>query len=129
MQLLQTVVVKQILTEHSKAELMQNYESRKHNLLKECDQLRFEARKLAKNKKYNPTKVQSHYEKEIVKREEKIKILDFQLEQIHILPIGSEVKEREVQAVVDINIGDKWEDLISKTIIIKDGIVDEIRQG
>ncbi|MBE4908752.1 YlqD family protein [Bacillus luteolus] len=129
MQLLQTVVVKQILTEHSKTELMQNYESRKDNLLKECDQLRFEGRKLAKNKKYNPTKVQSHYEKEIVKREEKIKILEFQLEQLHILPIGSELKEREVQAIVDIKIGDKWEDLNSNTIIIKDGIVDEIRQG
>lgn len=129
MQILQTVVVKQILTERSKAELMQNYESKKHNLVKECDQLRFEGRKLAKNKKYNPTKVQSSYEKEIMKREEKIKILEFQLEQIHILPIGSELKEKEVHAIVEINVGDKWEGLHSKTIIIKDGIVHEIRQG
>jgi hypothetical protein len=127
MQLLQTVVVKQILTDHSKAELMQTYESRKHNLLKECDQLRFEGRKLAKNKKYNPTKIQSYYDKEILKREEKIKLLDFQLEQIHILPIGSELKESEVQAIIDINVGDRWEDISSKTIIIKDGIVEEIR--
>lgn len=61
-------------------------------------------------------------------RLEKIKLLDFQLEQLHILPLGSELKEREVQALIDVQVGDKWENVISqRAIIIEDGIIKEIR--
>ena len=61
-------------------------------------------------------------------RLEKIKLLDFQLEQLHILPLGSELKEREVQALIDVQVGDQWENVIAKrAIIIEDGIVKEIR--
>ena len=34
-------------------------------------------------------------------RKEKIKLLEFQIEQLHILPLGSEIKEKEVQALVE----------------------------
>ncbi|HZH63097.1 MAG TPA: YlqD family protein, partial [Metabacillus sp.] len=66
--------------------------------------------------------------KEIEKRREKIKLVEFQLEQVHTLPIGSEIKEKEVDAIVDISVGDNWDELMKeKTIVIKDGIVDQIR--
>lgn len=62
-------------------------------------------------------------------RQEKIKLLDFQCEQLHMLPLGSELKETEVQALIDVNVGDRWDELVNgKTIIIKDGIVAEIRE-
>lgn len=54
--------------------------------------------------------------------------MDFQIEQLHMLPLGSELKEKEVQAIIEVKKGTPWEDIEKgKTIIIKDGIVDEIR--
>ncbi|AIE59630.1 YlqD family protein [Bacillus methanolicus] len=129
MKILQTVVVKQILTENSRNELLEKYRSKKRQLEKETDQLRFELRKFEKSKKFQPENVRKHFEKEIQMRQEKIKLLDFQCEQLHMLPLGSELKETEVQALIDVNVGDRWDELVNgKTIIIKDGIVAEIRE-
>ncbi|MEH7122881.1 YlqD family protein [Bacillus sp. JJ1532] len=128
MKIIQSVVVKQVLTENSKSELLNKYHSNKLQLQKECDQLRFEMKKQEKSKKFNAANLKKQFEKEIQTRKEKIKLLDFQIEQLHILPLGSELKEKEVNAIIDIEIGDRWEDIQSgKTIIIKDGIVQDIR--
>jgi len=126
--ILQNVIVKQILTEKSKLELLDQFNSKKAVLKKECDQLRFELKKLEKTKKFQPVSLKTHFEKEIDVRKEKIKLLDFQIQQLDILPYGSELKEREVQAIVDVEIGQKWEEIVqTKTIIVKDGIVDEFK--
>ncbi|QED47519.1 YlqD family protein [Cytobacillus dafuensis] len=128
MKILQSVVVKQVLTENSKSELLDKYRSNKQQLQKECDQLRFELKKLEKTKKFQQISLNKHYEKEIQIRQEKIKLIDFQIEQLHMLPIGSELKEKEVKAIIEIEEGDRWEDVQSgRTIIIQDGIVKEIR--
>ncbi len=128
LKILQSVVVKQVLTEKSKLALLEGYEKNKQQLKKECEQLRFELKKLEKTKKYQPNNIKLHFEQEIQKREEKVKLLDFQIEQLHILPLGSELKEKEVKAIIEIEVGDRWEAVQSeKTIIIKDGIIDEIR--
>jgi hypothetical protein len=128
MKIIQTVEVKQILTEESKAKLLKKFAARKRSLQQECEQLRFELKRLEKAKKHSPLLLKQHFEKEINDRLEKVKLLDFQIEQLHILPLGSELKEREIQALVEVNIGDKWEEVMSpKTIIIEDGIVKEIR--
>lgn len=128
MKIIQTVEVKQILTEKSRAELHEKFSARKRKLQQECDQLRFEQKRLEKSAKYPPTILKQYFTKEIDDRLEKIKLLEFQLEQLHILPLGSELKEREVQALVDVQIGDRWDDMINtRAIIIEDGIVKEIR--
>ena len=54
MKILQNVIVKQILTEKSKLELLDQFNSKKAVLKKECDQLRFELKKLEKTKKFQP---------------------------------------------------------------------------
>ncbi len=128
MKILQTVVVKQILTEKSKQELHDNYSARKLQLQKECDQLHFELKRLEKTKKFQISGLKNHFEKEIQKRQEKEKLLDFQLEQLELLPLGSELKEKEVQALIEIKVGDNWEEKLGQpTILIKDGIIAEIR--
>ncbi|WP_419392481.1 YlqD family protein [Cytobacillus praedii] len=128
MKILQSVVVKQVLTEKSKLFLLEGYEKNKQQLIKECEQLKFELKKLEKTKKFQSNNLKIHFEKEIHKRQEKAKLLDFQIEQLHILPLGSELKEKEVNAIIDIEVGDCWKMVQSeKTIIIKDGIIDEIR--
>lgn len=97
-------------------------------LQKECDQLRFELKKLDRTKKFPSASLKSHFEKEINGRKEKIKLIDFQIEQLNLLPLGSEIKEKEVQALVDVNVGDSWDQITKEQmIIVKDGIIIEIR--
>ncbi|WP_163101561.1 YlqD family protein [Peribacillus alkalitolerans] len=128
MKILQTVVVNQVLTEASKNKLLDKYKSKQVHIQKEIDQLKFEVKKLDKTKKFQPASLKVHFEKEVEKRQEKIKLLDFQMEQLEILPVGSELKEREVQALVEVEVGSNWDELIqTKTIVVKDGIVDDIR--
>jgi hypothetical protein len=126
MNILHQVTVKQILTETSKHELIVQFTTKKKKLEQECDQLYFEYKKVEKSN----NQLATQFLKEIDKRRDKIKLVEFQLKQVHTLPIGSELKEKEVQAIVKVNIGDNWNELMSeKTIVIKDGIVDQIRLG
>ncbi|HYK73205.1 MAG TPA: YlqD family protein [Pseudoneobacillus sp.] len=128
MKILQTVVVKQVLTEKSKKELLEIFQKNRSKLQKECDQLRFEQKKFEKNSKLSTINVRDHFGGEIQARQEKIKIISFQMEQLELLPLGSEVKEREVQAITEIRVGDRWDQIENQSeIIIKDGIIQEIR--
>lgn len=128
MKILQNVIVKQVLTESSKNELLGQYKSKRLQLQKESEQLRFELKKLEKTRNMQSTNLKSHFEKEISHRQEKIKLLEFQMEQLDILPVGSELKEREVQSIVEVQVGANWEEITkTKTIVIKDGVVSEIR--
>lgn len=128
MKILQKVVVTQVLTESSKNALLEKYKSKRLQLQKESEQLRFELKKLEKTRNMQPTTLKSHFEKEINHRLEKVKLVEFQMEQLEILPVGSELKEREVQSLVDVQVGANWEELMkTKTIVVKDGIVSEIR--
>ncbi len=128
MKILQTVVVKQILTEASKQKLLEKYFARRLQLQKETEQLQFELKRLEKTKKFQSSALKIHFEKEMKMRQEKDKLLEFQIEQLHMLPIGSEMKEKEVKALVDVEIGDRWDERLGQvSIIIKDGIVEDIR--
>ena len=128
MKILQNVMVNQVLTESSKNKLLDQYKSKRLQLQKESGQLRFELKKLEKTRNMHPSTLKSHFEKEINHRQEKIKLLEFQMEQLEILPVGSELKEREVQSIVDVQVGANWEELMkTRTIVIKDGVVSEIR--
>jgi hypothetical protein len=126
MEIFQTVTVKQILTETSREQLLNHFMQTKQQLEREIDQLAFQ---LKKKEKTNQTEeMRKQYQREISKRMDKIKIADFQIQQIHILPLGSEIKEKEMNAILEVHVGDRWDDLIKeKTIVIKDGIVVEIR--
>jgi hypothetical protein len=126
-QIIQRVRIMQVLTEKSKTTMIEKYILRKQQLQKECEQLRFELKKLEKLKKHPSHTLKLHFEKEIDQRIEKVKVIEFQLNQINVLPIGSELNEKELETLVEVNVGDKWEDKQTKTIVIQDGIVLEIR--
>lgn len=126
MNILQRVSVKQVITEKSKEQLITEFTRKKQQLERERDQLYFELKKMSKAKK-NP-EVRTKYMKEIERKGESIKNTIFQLEQIHILPLGTEIKEKEIDAIIEVNEGDNWDELMKeKTIVIKDGIVEQIR--
>ncbi|WP_053366177.1 YlqD family protein [Bacillus sp. FJAT-27245] len=129
MKILRNVAVKQVLTENSRQKLLDAYGQKKAQLEKECGQLKFEQKKLEKAGRLPPAEIKRQFEKEILSRAEKIGQLDFQIGQLHMLPIGSELKETEVQAIIEIKPGDPWEDsLLQEEIIIRDGIIEEIRK-
>lgn len=128
MKIIRNVVVKQVLTEQSKAKLLESFEQKKRQLVNECEQLRFDAKKTAKNNKYSPNQVQAYFAKEIDARQEKVKLIDFQIDQLHTLPLGSEIKEKEIQGIADVSIGDNWDEISStKIILVKDGVIEDIR--
>jgi hypothetical protein len=125
LKILQTVIVKQVLTENSKHYLNKQFSLNKLQLQKECEQLQFERKRMESNKKLLPSQLQS-YQHEMDMRKDKIRNLDFRIEQLHMLPLGSEIKQQEIQAVIDIEIGDQWSEL-EKTIIVKEGKVVDIK--
>ncbi|MBO8176505.1 YlqD family protein [Aeribacillus pallidus] len=127
MKIIQPVTVKRVLTESAKEELLQMFQARKSRWEKEINQLKFEMKKLEKGKKIASPVLKANFSNEIQMRKEKIKMVDFQIEQLNILPIGSEIKDGEVQALIDIQIGDRWDEVVPKEIVIKDGIVEDIR--
>jgi len=130
MQIIQTVVVKQILTENSKKNLFENFQAQKLQLQKERDQLQFEMKRLEKTKNFTPNALKKQFEKELQMRQDKEKLLEFQIEQLHMLPLGSELKEKEVQAIIEVKVGDSWNERQGQPeIIIKNGIIEEIREG
>lgn len=99
---------------------------KKQTLERECSQLYFQLRKHEKDQQ-NPDVAES-FKKAIEKRQDKIKMIDFQIGQTESLPLGSEVKEKEIDALLSINVGDNWhEKTAANTIVIKDGVVIEIR--
>ncbi|CAG9607437.1 hypothetical protein NEOCIP111885_01128 [Pseudoneobacillus rhizosphaerae] len=127
MKILQSVVVKQVLTENSKKELLNNFESNLYRLRKECEQLQFEQKRLEKNSKLLVKDIRSQFENELKKRNEKMNMISFQIDQLNHLELGSEIKEKEVQAIIDVQVGDCWNKINQAEIVIKDGIVQEIR--
>lgn len=129
MKILQSVKIKQILTEKSKQKILNKYKQSKLKLKKECEQLLFELRKMERSRKYSQSGLKIQFDKEIENRKEKIKMIDFQIEQLDMLPLGSELLEHEIQELVEIQVGDNWEERSKgKTIVIKDGIIVEIRE-
>jgi len=128
MQIIKRVQVKQIITEKSKEVLRKKFEQNKFQLERECQQLLFEQRKL-KNKLSNNSKleIKERFDQEINSRKDKIAIIDFKIEQLELLNIGSEIIEQEVDALVNVEIGANWEELVAKqSIVIKDNIVERI---
>jgi YlqD protein len=128
LKILHTIIVKQVLTVSTKEALQKRYEDQKFQLRREHEQLQFEWKKIERSKKYPSQKLSRHFQKEMEDKLEKIKLLNFQLEQLDILPIGSELKEKEIQGMIDIQVGDNWDEAaLAKTIIIEDGVIKEIR--
>lgn len=124
MKIMQKVMIKQIVTEKSKDKLEHNFHDHKMRLEQECQQLLFEQRKLQNKSGVSRQEIASRFQQEIKKRKEKIKLLDFKLEQLAMLQIGSEIIESEVEALVEVAEGMGWNEIMKeKAIVIKDDVI------
>ncbi|HLR07904.1 MAG TPA: YlqD family protein [Bacillota bacterium] len=124
MQIIKKVPIKQVVTEKSKAKMHDNFNRHKRQLEQECQQLRFEQRKLQNKPGVAKQDVARRFQQEINQRKEKIELIDFKIEQLELLENGSEIVEREVDALVEVRVGQQWDELIKETaIVVKDGVV------
>jgi len=122
--IIKKVQVKQIVTEKSKGKLKNKFASKKMRLEQECQQLLFEQRKLQNKAGGRQQDIKNRFQQEIKKRKDQIKILDFKMEQLEILEIGSEIIEKEVEALVEVSVGSHWNEIMGdKAIVIKDDVV------
>lgn len=73
--------------------------------------------------------IEQRFQQEINNRKEKIKLLDFKISQLETLELGSEIIEKEVEALVEVNVGSNWNEIMEEQIIvIKDDIVVRINE-
>lgn len=123
MEIIKKVQVKQIMTENSKQTLQKRFELDKIQLERECEQLHFEKKRLSR-KLGESELLRNKFNLEVEKRKEKIALLQFKLDQLETLAIGDEIIEREVDALVQVDVGTNWDEVMKQqSIVVKDGIV------
>lgn len=128
MQIQKKVNVKQIITETSKLALREKFADEINQLERECQQLLFEQRKLT-NKVKNKQKVEQRFQSEVNQRKDRITIVQFKLEQLELLEIGQEIIEKEIDGIVNVEVGMDWKEIEQQTsIVIQDNQVIRIDQ-
>jgi len=128
------VTVKVIMTEKRREALLRRYHRDLHQLQVELEQLEFQGRKWlndASKRGADAVKtVQERLYQEVASRKEKMAQRHIQIDQVELIPLDAEVIEGTVNSQVDVQVGDHWDELVDQAeIIVKDGIVVEIRQG
>ncbi|MBY7143657.1 YlqD family protein [Virgibacillus sp. NKC19-3] len=127
MKIIKNVLIKQIVTEKSKEKLQRNFHESKMRLEQECQQLRFEQRKLENKAGVSKQDIAHRFQQEINNRKEKIKLADFKIEQLNMLELGSEIIEKEVEALVEVGVGSNWDEIMGeRAIVIKDDVVIQV---
>ncbi|OZU90343.1 hypothetical protein CIL03_04135 [Virgibacillus indicus] len=124
MKIIKKVLIKQIVTEKSKARIHENFYNHKMRLEQECQQLLFEQRKLQNKAGVSKQETAHRFQQEINNRKEKIKLVEFKMEQLDLLEMGSEITEKEVEALVEVKEGSHWDEIIGEqAIVIEDDVV------
>ncbi|MFZ3576582.1 YlqD family protein [Virgibacillus sp. DJP39] len=124
MEIIRKVLIKQVITDKSKEDLKRNFTDHKMRLEQECQQLLFEQRKFQNKSGVSKEEVYQRFQQEVKNRKEKMKLVDFKIEQLDTLEIGSEITEKEVEALVEVKVGSHLDHIMDETaIIVKDGVV------
>ncbi|GEN30405.1 hypothetical protein HNQ35_001035 [Cerasibacillus quisquiliarum] len=124
MKIIKKVQVKQIVTEKSKNKLKERFYHQKMRLEQECQQLLFEQRKLENKAFLSKGEIKERFQQEISKRKEEMALIDFKLEQLKMIAIGSEMIEDEVEALVEVKEGTHWKEFMKEqAIVLQDDIV------
>ncbi len=127
MNIIKKIAVKKIVTDDSKAQLREEYQFKIFKLEQECEQLKFEQKKLEQRSTTKKADISAKFKKEMSNRKDHIKWFKYKLEQLEILPVGSEINDGEIDAMIEIKEGMSWDRLTEeKSIVVKDGIITKI---
>lgn len=130
----QPVAVKFILTETAKQQILMQHRQQIDQLSAELDQLE-EQGKIALEQAMQQggdvaQQVREQLEAEKQGRIQQREQLIFQLQQFQQMELGTEIQNMTVETTVDVHVGDDWGSILQGSeIIIKDGVVHEIRRG
>ncbi len=128
------VQVKVILTEASRQALLAQYHQQVKQVQTELAQWQFQGKKLLSEAQKKTGEAYKLLAERVAReervRKEKLEMLQFQIKQVENLPEGSEIYHTTVESSIQVKIGDVWDEIIGGTeIILKDGVVHDIRQG
>lgn len=128
MKIIKDVHIKHILTEKSKQVLIDKFDIEIKKFKLELDQLTFEQKKLNRKYKSKTNVIKEKIDQQIQIRKSQINEVEFKKTQLDILPLGSEIIEKTVETLVEVEEGASWSQLNkASSIIIKDGIVIKIK--
>jgi len=129
MNIIKRVLIKQVVTEKSKIKMKKNFDKHKMQLEQECQQLLFEQRKLHNKSGVSKEELTRRFQKEISKRKDEIRLTEFKINQLDMIPMGSEMIEQEVEALVEVQEGMHWNELMeSGAIVVEDDIIVRIEE-
>ncbi|WP_245631697.1 YlqD family protein [Alicyclobacillus ferrooxydans] len=130
----QPVTVKFILTEQTKQQILAEQRRQIEQLTAELDQVELQGKQALEQAMAQggpaAQEVRQQVEQARNQRLEQREQVIQQIQQIQQLELGTELQNMTVETMVDVNVGDDWSKvLMGAEIIIKDGIVHEIRRG
>ncbi|WP_245578042.1 YlqD family protein [Alicyclobacillus herbarius] len=129
----QPVAVKIVMTETTKQQIIAEYRRQIEQLTMELDQIEQQGRQAIEQAMAQggeiAQRVREQVEEERNKRIQQREELIQQIQQIQQMPLGTEVQNMTVETTIDVHVGDDWSEILrGAEIIVKDGIVQEIRQ-
>lgn len=130
----QPVAVKFILTEDTKQQILGEQRRQIEQFTMELDQIEQQTRPaieqaMAQGGEF-AQQVRDQIEQEKSTREEQREQLIQQIQQIQQMELGTEIQNMNVETSTEVQVGDDWgKILLGAEIIIKDGVVHEIRRG
>lgn len=130
----QPVSVKIVLTELAKQQILTEQRRQVEQLMVELDQLDQQGKQALEEAMAQggqaAQQIRQQLDEERNKRLEQREQLIQQIQQIQQMDLGTELQNMTVETNVDVRVGDDWgKILLGSEIIIKDGVVQEIRRG
>ena len=130
----QPVAVKFILTDLTKQQILMEHRRQVQRLTAELEQLELQGRQAVEQSMAQggdvAQQVRDRFEQEKASRLQQREQIIGQIQQVQQMEIGSEVQNMTVETSVEVHVGDDWGKILrGAEIVIKDGIVYELRRG
>lgn len=126
------IIVKTIVTEKFKEEMLDTIKASLNRIELELQQMEFQGKRtlsgLEKQNVKQAVSLRQQLEAEREKRFEAKKRLQNQQQEVSEWQIGDEVIQGTLEGYVDLQIGDSIRSILGSEIVVKDGVVVEIRE-
>jgi len=130
----QPVAVKIILTELAKQQILTEQRRQVEQLMAELEQIEQQGKQAIEEAMAQggqvAQQIHQQLDEERAKRFQQREQLIQQIQQIQQLELGTELQNMTVETNIDVSVGDDWNKiLLGSEIIVKDGVINEIRRG
>jgi hypothetical protein len=127
-----TIIVKAVVTEKFKEEILDTIRASLNRIELELQQMEFQGKRtlsgLERQNVKQAVSLRQQLDAEREKRLEAKKRLQSQQEEVAAWQIGDEVIQGTLEGHVDLEVGDSIRSILGTEIVVKDGVVVEIRE-